>query len=109
MKPRFILFYKNDETIDNVLNKSHFVHYKPTKVKRSKDEARIEFDYFVLICKRVNRISDNLRGTRCWYLLIEDVLYDELSEVEINEILLPMLSPVFLGTIKRVSNRFTIK
>lgn len=97
MKPNYIYFYKSDNAVDDILKHSPFCYQKPTKIKRSRDEARIEYEHFDLRCFRMNYPNQqSVRGHKTWQVLVEDILYDELEQDFINECLFSIMNVYYL-------------
>jgi len=76
------------------MNQSPFMFDKPISFRKSKQEARIEYEHYSVECHKVkSSLGDNFRGIRTWQILVEDELYDKLSQEEIDYRLKPMMYP----------------
>ena len=93
MKPKYMFFYKSDNAINDILNHSPFDMDNPIKIRIGRDESIIEYKYFDLYCIKMAKSRVNIKGHRCWQILVEDILYDELDNDYIQQILEPMMCP----------------
>ena len=91
MKPKYMFFYKSDNAVNDILNHTPFDMDNPIKIRKGRDESIIEYKYFDLFCIRIENPRIYMRGHRCWQILVEDILYDELDNDYIQDVLEPMM------------------
>ncbi|MBZ9622974.1 hypothetical protein G9F71_008910 [Clostridium sp. FP2] len=92
IKPNYIFFYTSEGAVDKLMDQSAFRYNKPTSVRRSKESALIKYEHFDIRCMRAySNIGDRFRGYRTWQILVEDILYDNLTQESIDHVLLPMM------------------
>jgi len=116
IKPNYIFYYRNNSALDDLLE--HFPFNCDTQIttKKSMDGALIVFEHFNVQCFKTTGHFNRFKGYRCWQILIEDSLYDDIFakdstfEHYIYDILEPSMSPYHLcgGGIRRVE-RFNKK
>lgn len=94
LKPRYVFFYTNDEAVEGLVNQSPFIYDKPLSFRKSKEEARIEYKHFDIDCFKVySNFGDRFRGIKAWQILVEECLYNRLTQEDIDCRLKPMMSP----------------
>lgn len=106
MKPRYIFMFKNKKAINDILLQPPFCYDRTVSQKQSGDGILYEYSHFVLECiYYINSI--NSRGYRCWQVLVESELYDELNDDDIMRFKM-MMSPYEMcgGRIVRVEDIF---
>jgi len=86
MKPKYLIFYKNEENLEQLINRYPFNRQEDVLNKRkSNSEFIIEYDHYILQGFKVNNIYDSYRGHRAWGILIEECLYNLLGDNWIPE------------------------
>jgi len=114
VKPHYLFYYKNDEAVDDLLF-HHPFNFEPELIQKSKNEVIIYFTHYDVRCFKTSGDFARFKGYRCWQVLIEDELYDEIfaenSKYEdyIYDILEPSMnvSAICGGHITRVEKYYT--
>lgn len=96
IKPKYLYLYISDIAISDIVEHSPFRYDNLINQRISKDQARFEYEHYTLECYRMTRSFESMRGIRCWQILVEDELYDKLTEEQINCILKPIMAPYSL-------------
>jgi hypothetical protein len=91
MKPNYLYLFKTDKAIEDILQHPPFTYDDIVNSKISKNEAFFEFKHFDLKCHRIQGENISVRGIKTWQILVEDILYDELSDDYIQDVLQPMM------------------
>ena len=108
IKPIYTFFFKNDEAIDDLLKHAPFNIKDPVMIKRCHDkEIIIEYEHFNIYCFKVKKLDANFHGfcgLRCCQVLVEDELYDGISD-EIKLIFNVIMQPygILGGRIVRIN------
>lgn len=105
-KPNYIFLYKNDSAVDNLMRHFPFEYVDPIKIERRCDGVYIEYEHIIIRCNKVNSINQNLRGYKTWQVLVEDCLYEKITQEQMNCILIPIMAPhsILGGRVVSVSN-----
>lgn len=94
IKPKYLFLYINDDAVEGLMNQSPFMFDVPVPFRKSKAEARIEYEHYSVECYKIkSSLGDNFRGIRTWQILVENELYNRLSQEDIDYRLKPMLCP----------------
>jgi len=113
IKPNYIFYYRNDSAVDDLMEHFPFNSDKPLLIKKSKNDALIEYEHFDVRCFKTTGHLHRYKDYRCWQILIEESLFDDIFAENstfahyIDDILEPSMSPYHLcgGGIRKV-NRF---
>ncbi len=93
VKPQYLFIYKNNSAVDDLLDTSPFRYDKPISYRRGREQSIIDYEHFTLKCIKKYEINDNLRGFKTWQILIEGCLYDNITQRQRDEILIPLMCP----------------
>ena len=105
-KPSYIFLYKSDNAVKNLMNHFPLSCENIVNMRQSFNETDIEYEHIDIRCKRVDSISQNLRGNRTWQILVEECLYENITQEQMDNILLPIMVPLnlFGGRVVSVRN-----
>lgn len=95
IKPHFVYFYKNDKSIDKLLQ--HYPFSEPFISKKiGNGQGRIEYEHFDLRLFKMVVPSLNTRGIRTWQIIIEEELYNMMDDDFLYDVIKPMMSLYYL-------------